>query len=121
MVETTDTNFIDDWNQPPVDDMGRSLTEYDYCPVCEEKVDPVIDGGLAVCPYCGGDNIYKPLYRYEVTRHVWKYCTVLAGDSEEAKTIAEQDGEWEESPDYEETVGEANLVGERSKCPILTR
>ncbi len=108
MVETTDTNSIDDWNQPPVDADGRSITEYDYCPLCEEKVDPIIEDGHTYCPDCDGETIYKPFYRFEVTRHVWKYCTVLAGSAEEAKDIAEDDGDWEESPDYEETVERAS-------------
>ena len=100
MVETTDT---------PVDAYGRSIAEYKYCLECEEEVEPVIVDFDALCPYCDGETIYKPLYRYEVTRHIWKYCTVLAGDTEEAKDLAEEDGEWEESPDYDETVNELNL------------
>ena len=95
MVETT---------EPPVDADGRAITEDDYCPECEEKVEPVIVDFDAYCPDCDGETIYKPFYRYEVTRHVWKYCTVLAGDPEEAKTVADDDGDWEESPDCEETV-----------------
>ncbi len=110
MVEATDPKFsIFDWEHPPVDAMGRSITEYDYCPECEEKVEPVINDGIPGCPDCDEPTIYKPLYRYEVTRHVWKYCTVEAGSADEASDIAEEDGDWEESPDYDETVGEANL------------
>lgn len=111
MVETTDTNFIDEWNQPPVDATGRSITEYKYCPECEEEVEPVIIEDGAFCPDCDGETIYKPLYQFEVTRHVWKYCMVLAGSAEEASDIAEEDGDWEESPDYDETVREANWGG----------
>ena len=92
-------------------DTNRSITEYDYCPLCEEKVDPLIEDAAAYCPDCDTLTIYKPLYRFEVTRHVWKYCTVEAGDADEASTIADDEGEWEESPDYDETVGEANLGG----------
>lgn len=93
----------------PVNASGRSMAEYDYCPECEEKVEPVFKGIAAYCPDCDEPTIYKPLYRYEVTRHVWKYCTVLAGSAEEAREIAEQEGEWEESPDFDETCSEANL------------
>lgn len=97
--------------------MVEKTTEYDFCPECDEKVEPVPSGtghlaGIAWhCPDCETPTIYKPLYRFEVTRHVWKYCTVEAGDKQEASDIADDEGEWEESPDYDDTVGEANLGG----------
>ena len=44
--------------------------------------------------------------KYEVTRHIWKYITVTADDAKDAAIVAENsdDYEWEESPDYDETV-----------------
>lgn len=44
--------------------------------------------------------------KYEVTRHVWKYITVEAVNEDDAKVVAENEDydEWEESPDYDETV-----------------
>ena len=106
MVETTGTI-----GEPTAD--ASEFSEYKYCPECEEEVAPVWDGelGAMYCPDCQSETIYKPLYLFEVTRHVWKYCTVLAGSAEEAKDMAEEDGDWEESPDYDETAGEANLGG----------
>jgi len=41
---------------------------------------------------------------YKVTRHVWKWITVGTNDATDASRVAEEDGDWEESPDYDEWV-----------------
>lgn len=56
------------------------------------------------------DPLGGEMKEYEVTRHGWKYITVKAVDEDDARVVAENedDDEWEESPDYDETV---ELVG----------